>query len=96
MPSRVTPFLLALLSLAASTVFVTSFAAMGMDEPVHAPRPQSTSAPELPSEDGAAREPANSNEASRPSSAPPETRSQETERLPRSEDIEPLGEPMLA
>ena len=96
MPNRVTPFLLALLSLAASTVFVTSFAAMGMDEPVHAPLPESTSAPELPSEEGAAKDPAGSNGPSRPSSAPSETRSQETERLPRPEDIEPLGEPMLA
>ncbi len=96
MPSRVTPFLLALLSLATSTVLVASFAAIGMDEPVYAPQPESTSASELPSEQDGVKEPTDSNEPARPSSAPPETRSQEAEHLPRSKDIEPLGEPMLA
>jgi hypothetical protein len=91
MSSRFTPLLLALLSLTTSIVFVTSLATMEMDEAAYAPLPESSSA----SEQGPTKESTDSSGTPRPST-PSETRSQESERLPRSEDIEPLGEPMLA
>ncbi len=96
MPNRVTLSVLALSSLAMSTVFVASFAAIEMDEPVYAPLQEATSVSEAPSEQGGSEERSESNGNSRPPSAPSETSSQGTERVPRSEDIEPLGEPMLA
>lgn len=96
MTSRVTLSLLTLISLAISTVLVASFAAIDMDEPVYAPVEEATSASETQSQQGVSKERSESNGNTQPTSTPPGTSSQGPERAPRSEDIEPLGEPMLA
>lgn len=95
MQSRVALFLLASLSLAMSTLFVTSFAAIEMDEPVYAPLQDAASASEVPAEQDASKERRDSKRPSRPSSAPAEIR-WETDSAPEPEEIEPLSEPMLA
>lgn len=96
MPSRATLFLLTLISLAMSTVLVASFAAVELDEPTYAPLEEATSVSDTQSEHGAAKERSETDGSTQPASTPSGTSSQETERAPHSEDVEPLGEPMLA
>ena len=94
MATRATLFVLALLSLAMSTVLVTSFAAIGMDEPAYTPMQEATSASDTEPAHEASKERTESNGKAQPT--PSGNRPKEADRAPRIDEVEPLGKPMLA
>ncbi|NLG77352.1 MAG: hypothetical protein GX535_14050 [Xanthomonadaceae bacterium] len=89
MANRATLFVLALLSFAMSTVLVTSFAAIDMDNPAYTPIEEAASASDTDPPHEGSKERTESNGKAQPTP-------QETDRSPRADDTEPLGKPMLA